>query len=165
MVRLLSGGRFSGVPQGSVLGPTLFLIFINDLDITAEITGAMVKKFADDTKGYMVVECETWSAEWQMLFNVDKCHVIQALSSVWVWVWGDKELLEKVQRKAVMMVTKIRGSYEERLAILKMSYNITLESYNITLVSYNITLVSYNITLVSYNITLVSWVSYDITLI
>ena len=32
----------------------------------------------------------------------------------------DKELLEKVQRRAVMMVTNIRGSYEERLAILKM---------------------------------------------
>ena len=33
---------------------------------------------------------------------------------------ADKELLEKVQRRAVMMVTNIRGSYEERLAILKM---------------------------------------------
>ena len=67
-----------------MLGPTLFLIFINDLDIADEITGAIVKKFADDTKCYMVVETEegrsrfqamlqnleNWSSEWQMLFNM-----------------------------------------------------------------------------------------------
>ena len=208
------GRVISGVPQGSVLGPTLFLIFINDIDVAVEITGAMLKKFADDTKCYMVVETEEdktrfqnmlsnlmeWSEKWQMLFNMEKCHVLHAgrhkhhfeyelgggvlevakaekdvgvmvtadlkpsvqcakvakkanlvlgqlargvtyrdkvtfirLYQVFVlphlcycapawspYTRADVDLLEKVQKRAVMMVTNIKGNYMERLAILGM---------------------------------------------
>ena len=77
----------SGVPQGSVLGPQLFTIYINDLD---EGIQSNISKFADDTKLGGSVNCEEdamrmqgdldrlgeWADAWQMKFNADKCEVI-----------------------------------------------------------------------------------------
>lgn len=77
----------SGVPQGSVLGPLLFIIYVNDLDINLAST---LSKFADDTKiGGKVETIEDkikiqadldkiaeWSLKWKMDFNVDKCNVL-----------------------------------------------------------------------------------------
>ena len=77
----------SSVIQGSVLGTLLFVIFINDIDEEAE---AYIRKFADDTKGGMVVENEEdaemmqreldkmveWAERSRMEFNVEKCKVM-----------------------------------------------------------------------------------------
>ena len=77
----------SGVPQGSVLGPILFLVYINDLDHGVK---NWILKFADDTKIFSKVSSPEdrlrlqhdldilvqWSEEWQMLFNVGKCKVM-----------------------------------------------------------------------------------------
>ena len=79
----------SGVPQGSVLGPLLFLIFINDID-QAVSTIEIIRKFADDTKiGNSMVTMEDkrklqealdklcqWAETWGMSFNTKKCKVM-----------------------------------------------------------------------------------------
>ena len=80
----------SGVPQGSVLGPILFLIYINDIDDAIDCVSTLLKKFADDTKIASVTDTLTqcqqlqdqinalqrWAEIWQMSFNIDKCVVM-----------------------------------------------------------------------------------------
>ena len=80
----------SGLPQGSVFGSTLFLILINDIGRAVDVTSSVLLKFADDTKVVRVVESGEqkeemqatinwlvkWSADWQMLFNAGKCHLL-----------------------------------------------------------------------------------------
>ena len=77
----------SGVPQGSVLGPCLFLYYINDLP---DKLSSPVRLFADDAITYLTIENDQqanqlqgdlnrigeWSDSWMMELNTKKCHVI-----------------------------------------------------------------------------------------
>ncbi len=78
----------SGVPQESVLGPLLFIICINDIDVGLN---NFTSKLADDTKiGNSIItdhdrmslqedlrKISEWSQRWEMPFNVNKCHILQ----------------------------------------------------------------------------------------
>jgi hypothetical protein len=83
----------SGVPQGTILGPILFLIYINDLP--SEIQSS-TKLFADDTKIYRKLvdkvadtsilqsdldRMRNWTENWQLNFNFEKCEVMRITHS------------------------------------------------------------------------------------
>ena len=77
----------SGVPQGSILGPLLFLIYINDLP---DMCKSSVYMFADDTKLFRQIKSKVdnqhlqddintlcnWSSKWLLKFNEDKCKIL-----------------------------------------------------------------------------------------
>ena len=74
----------SGVPQGSVLGPILFMLYSNDIN---ENIQSSIRLFADDSIIYRkinynidhqilqtdLIQLEKWSDKWQMQFNISKC--------------------------------------------------------------------------------------------
>jgi ribonuclease P/MRP protein subunit RPP40 len=81
----------SGVPQGSVLGPILFILFINDIESVCQ-SCVKLKLFADDLKLSSVVEVAndknsvalqqsldniySWANAWQLRINVSKTYVL-----------------------------------------------------------------------------------------
>jgi len=78
----------SGVPQGTVLGPILFLLHINDLPLEVDST---VRLFADDCLLYRnirsiqdqvslqkdLLSLQEWGLRWGMRFNVKKCNILR----------------------------------------------------------------------------------------
>ena len=77
----------SGIPQGTVLGPLLFVIYINDLLDNVKSNGLL---FADDTKIFKAItekndalslqddinSMDKWTHDWLLSFHPGKCHVI-----------------------------------------------------------------------------------------
>ena len=110
----------SGVPQGSVLGPVLFIIYINDID---DNLTSPVLKFADDTKLYRAIASNHdilnlsnyinqlcfWSKEWKMLLNVEKCKVMHIeFNNLMHYIKWEISLCQKLMRRRTW------GHFDER---------------------------------------------------
>ena len=82
----------SGIPQGTVLGPLMFLLYINDIDQNLSST---IRLFADDCIMYRTVTTREeasslqydldkiydWCTTWQMQLNIDKCAILRCTRS------------------------------------------------------------------------------------
>ena len=106
----------SGVPQGTILGPVLFLLFINDLSNCVKNS---IKLFADDCKVYKPIssvnDCVSlqddlnsvcaWTRNWQLSFNKDKCVVLRVRKNTDFTYSMDGKALKSVKEQKDLGVT------------------------------------------------------------
>ena len=122
-----------GVPQGSVLGPLLFNIYLNDLSYIAESTN--VCNFADDTTFYACdrdvnslinrLEHDSYlTIEWfennSMKLNQDKCHLLVSgfkYENVWAKI-GKTKIWESKKQKLLGVEIDRTLSFDEHIASL-----------------------------------------------
>ena len=129
--RVLSNGQASswrpvlaGAPQGSILGPLLFLIYINDL--TNELK-SNAKLFADETSLFTIVRDKNksanmlnndlrriskWTYNWKMFFNPDPSKPAQEV------VFSRKKKLQKHTITSLDNIQVERASYVKHLSKL-----------------------------------------------
>ena len=113
--RVLVDGRgsdwrpvLSGVPQGTVLGPLFFLVYIND--ITNNLSpGTSVRLFADDSLLFRTINnindtktlqkdldlLQTWEKKWKMEFHPDKCQLLRITNKTKNYISSDYFIHDK----------------------------------------------------------------------
>ena len=103
----------SGIPQGSVLGPLLFVVYINDLP---DCVTSSIYLFADDTKLFREVntpedaelfqadldQLVQWSEDWLLRFHPDKCKIMKIGSTP----NDDNFYFNAAEKKSLLATTK-----------------------------------------------------------
>jgi ribonucleases P/MRP protein subunit RPP40 len=136
----------SGVPQGSILGPLLFVIYVNDLDVGID---SKLCKFADDTKlcrkitnvddvQKLKTDLDTlleWSEKWQMKFNYEKCSVIHMgnKNEKYDYTIGDKSIKSTSEEKDLGIIVCESGKWSEQCRQAVKKANTVLGMINRTI--------------------------------
>ena len=80
----------SGIAQGTILGPLLFILYIDKLSELLDTSSNWIKLYADDSKLYgdctsvddcltlfdNLLDIEDWCSDWQLSINSEKCEVL-----------------------------------------------------------------------------------------
>ena len=130
----------SGVPQGSVLAPVMFAVYVNDM---VEGIGSYVSLFADDAKLLRKIERDEdcvalqqdleriwdWSRKWEMEFNTKKCSVVEFGRSTrrprGIYSMGNECIKKKTEEKDLGVIIMDSLSPEKHIN------KITAETYNL----------------------------------
>ncbi len=129
----------SGVPQGSVLGPSLFLIYINDLP---DLLKNKSKLNADDNKVIAQLDkhtlnetlqdidtLTTWSQDWLVKINFDKCCITHfgKDNSQHDYIMTDGDITKKLKKSnlekdiGVLISTDLKWSEQVKAASSKVN--------------------------------------------
>jgi len=122
----------SGVPQGSVLAPLLFIIYVNDMQ--SQINNVRILQFADDTKVFSAVQSvndinqlqenldllSRWFENWRMSVNVKKCGILTFFTknvNISYNLFGSKLNVSKSERDLGVIINESLSFKEHILTI------------------------------------------------
>lgn len=115
----------SGIPQGSILGPLLFLIYVNDIQETCRL-GSNLYLYADDSKLFRYISGEfesfalqsdltnlkDWFTKWLLKLNIDKCKVVSFGRNV---INVHQYCIEDVEIEHVQHIKDLGVTFEAKL--------------------------------------------------
>ena len=134
----LSTKVLSGVPQGTVLAPLLFLLYINDLPACVN---NKVKLYADDVLLYSSIESESdcialqedldklieWSDKWLMDFNLKKCEHLRITNKhspvIYSYFLGNTVITEVIHTKYLGVTFDQKLSWNEHIQRISSKAN------------------------------------------
>lgn len=108
------GNVKSGVPQGSILGPILFSLFINDLPLSLSNSNAYIDLFADDST------LHTSDSELSKLDSI----LQKSINEIQNWCQINKMALHPQKTKSMLITSRQKRQYNQSHQPLKLSLNI-----------------------------------------